>query len=80
MEPKIKKTKELVIKAKESEEAISKTIDDENAEEMTFEERRQANIASMYGLTDRVIPKTPKQVKARAANKRAKKARKINRK
>lgn len=69
MEEKIKKAKELKIKAVESEVAIEKT------EEPIIDKGNQD-----YLRTANAISLTKKQAKARAGNKRARKARKINRK
>lgn len=68
MEPKIKTAKELKIKAVEQEQQVLDSAN--NDPKQTW---------GAIGKTVRSIPKTTKQLKARAANKRAKKARKVNR-
>lgn len=68
MEPKIKTAKELKIKAVEQTEQIEESVI--NDPEQSF----------IHRYTSNTIKKTENQKKARAASKRAKKARKINRK
>lgn len=69
MEPKIKTAKELKIKAVEQAEQID-----------SAESNDDRGLSKARKVTIRSIPMDNKQKKARAANKRAKKARKINRK
>lgn len=68
MEPKIKKTKELAIKAKEQEEQVEVAESEDD-----LGEAKSAKVSA--GI---IIPLSVKQKKARAKNKRAKQARNIN--
>ena len=68
MEPKIKSPKEQKIKAVEQEEQIKESIENDPEQ------------SPIYKDTSSIIAKTKKQLKARAKNKRASKARSIERK